>query len=905
LTGTYTDDLLIPKADVQANTGAADYIATYTFKAIGTTTSATALSPIAYIASGTQVKHNDINGLPLIPIISGNAPTINTSSIPNWTINQPYSQTITATGGTGPYTYSPVSGSLAPGMVLNPNGTITGTPTATGTFTFTAEVTDANGIVSTKEFTYTINGTPSISAPTTFASGTLNQAYPNTQVVVSGGTPGYSNYNISSGSLPTGLTIDPVTGIVSGTPTVAGTYSFTVQATDAAGAVATKVYNAFVINATQAPVISAPTTLPNWTVGQPYPNQQVTLTGGTGPYSNYQVSAGSLPNGLTLNPVTGLISGTPTSTGPFTVTLQAQDSLGAIANKSYTFTINSAPVINSPASLPAWTAGQLYPAQTVTLTGGTPGYSNFAVSAGSLPVGMSLNPSTGVLSGTPTASGTFPITISAQDSTGAVASKPYSLVINAAPVISAPTSLPNWTVNQTYPNQQITVTGGTPGYSNYSLSTGSLPAGLALDPNTGLLTGTPTVTGTFSIVVQAFDSTGAVASKPYNFTINAAPSIAGPNSLPNWTVGQPYPPQTIVPQGGTPGYSNFTIVGGSLPAGMSLDPVTGVISGTPTVAGPVNIQVQVQDSTGAKTTTPYSFVVASLPVITSPTSLQDWTVNQPYPTKTVVMSGGTPGYSNFVVTTGALPSGMTLNPATGVISGTPTNTGTYSLQIQGQDSTGAKASYPYSFVINAAPVISAPASLPNWTVNQPYPNQQVALTGGTPGYSKYQVASGTLPTGLTLNSTNGQLTGTPTSTGNFSIVIQAQDSTGAIASKPYNFVINVAPSIAGPNSLPNWTVGQPYPPQTIVPQGGTPGYSNFTIVGGSLPAGMTLDPVTGVISGTPTVAGPVNIQVQVQDSTGAKTTTPYSFVVASLPVIAGQQACRIGLSISHIQRSQW
>ncbi len=885
LTGTYTDDLLVPKADVQANTGSADYVATYTFKAVGTTSAPTALSPIAYIASGTQVKHNDINGLPLIPIISGNAPTIDTTGIPNWTINQPYNQALTTTGGTGPYTYAPIAGSLAPGMVLNPNGTITGTPTSTGTYTFTAQVTDANGIVSTKEFTYTINGTPTIASPTTFTAGTLNQAYPNTPITVTGGTPGYSNYTVSAGALPTGLTLDPVTGVVSGTPTAAGTFSFTVQVTDAAGAVATKVYNAFIINATQAPTITSPTTLPNWTVGQPYPNQQVQLTGGTGPYSNYQVSAGSLPSGLTLDPITGLISGTPTATGTFTVTLQAQDSLGAIANKPYTFTVNSAPVINSPANLPAWTVGQLYPAQTVTLTGGTPGYSNFNISAGNLPNGMSINPTTGVISGTPTSSGTYPITVSAQDSTGAIASKPYSLVINAAPVISSPTVLPNWTVNQPYPSQQIVVTAGTPGYSNYTISAGNLPAGLALDPVTGVLSGTPTATGNFSVTVSALDSTGAEATKPYTFTINVAPSIAGPNSLPNWTVGQPYPATPIVPQGGTPGYSNFQIVGGSLPDGMTLDPVTGVISGTPTVPGPVNIVVQVQDSTGAKTSTPYNFVVNGAPIITSPTSLPNWTVNQAYPSTPVVMTGGTPGYSNFVVSTGSLPAGMTLNNATGVISGTPTTTGSYTLQVQGQDSTGAKATYPYTFTINAAPVITAPTSLPNWTVNQPYPNQQVTLANGTPGYSNYTLASGTLPAGLTLNNSTGLISGTPTVSGNFNITVQAQDTTGALATKPYSFTINVSPSIAGPNSLPNWTVGQPYPSTPIVPQGGTPGYSNFQIVGGTLPAGMTLDPVTGVISGTPTVAGPVSIVVQVQDSTGAKTSTPYNFVVNSLPVI--------------------
>jgi hypothetical protein len=484
--------------------------------------------------------------------------------------------------------------------------------------------------------------------------------------------------------------------------------------------------------------------------------------GGTPGYSNFTIVGGSLPAGMTLDPVTGVISGTPLVPGPVNIQVQVQDSTGAKTTTPYSFVVASLPVIASPTSLQDWTVNQPYPTKSVVMSGGTPGYSNFVVITGSLPAGLSLNPATGVISGTPTNTGNYTLQIQGQDSTGAKASYPYSLVINAAPMISAPASLPNWTVGQQYPLQQVTLTGGTPGYSNYLVSGGSLPAGLSLDQNNGSLTGTPTSTGNFSVVIQAQDSTGVVASKTYNFTINVAPSIAGPNSLPNWTVGQPYPPQTIVPQGGTPGYSNFTVVGGSLPAGMTLDPVTGVISGTPTVPGPVNIQVQVQDSTGAKTTTPYSFVINGLPAITGPASLQDWTIGQPYPNTQVELTKGTPAYSNYVVAAGALPAGMNLNQSTGLISGTPLQTGPFSLIIQAQDSTGAVASHSYLFTINVRPSIAGPTSLPNWTVGQPYPPQTIVPQGGTPGYSNFRVASGQLPPGMTLDPVTGIISGTPT-----------------------------------------------------------------------------------------------------------------------------------------------
>jgi hypothetical protein len=171
-------------------------------------------------------------------------------------------------------------------------------------------------------------------------------------------------------------------------------------------------------------IVLSPSSLPAGQVGTPY-SQTITASGGTGTGFTFSVTGGSLPPGLTLTPG-GLLSGTPTTAGPFTFTISATDSSAFVGSQTYSPTIFPAIVV-SPSSLPAGQVGTPY-SQTITATGGTGTGFTFSVTGGSLPPGLTLTPG-GLLSGTPTTAGNFSFTVTATDSGAFIGSQGYSVAI--------------------------------------------------------------------------------------------------------------------------------------------------------------------------------------------------------------------------------------------------------------------------------------------------------------------------------------------------------------------------------------------------------------------------------------------------------------------------------------------
>ena len=276
------------------------------------------------------------------PVISN--PSIVACPLSGTTVGTSYSQALSATGGSGTLSYSLLSGSLPGGLALNANGTLAGISTTVGTSAVTFQVTDAGNRTGTQACSITVSAAPVvIPAPTLttacpLPAGMAGAVYSQT-LLASGGTAPLTFSQ--SGILPTGLTLSSA-GVLSGTPSVSNTFSFTVTVTDSGSRASSQVCSLSISHAAPvAPPVVPPVATPlSFTTSCPLPSAtllsayatNLVSAGGTAPYS-YSITAGALPRPLTLTS-SGLVSGAPFHIGTYTFTLEVRDAALATASRS-------------------------------------------------------------------------------------------------------------------------------------------------------------------------------------------------------------------------------------------------------------------------------------------------------------------------------------------------------------------------------------------------------------------------------------------------------------------------------------------------------------------------------------------------------------------------------------------
>lgn len=419
----------------------------------------------------------------------------------------PYSSAFSASGGTAPLTFSLINSSLPPGLVLNPaTGAITGTPTTPGQFVFQGRVTDANNATAQALFVINVSPAPLSVLTGALPAGRVAEPY-QTSIGALGGLPPYS-FSLASGALPPGVSLLG-NGTLQGTPAAPGEFAFTVRVEDSKGSTAT---GSFQILVRPAPLVILTSALPAGTTASAY---SVTLaaSGGVTPYA-WTLASGSLPSGLTLDPATGTISGTPAATGEFPVTVTVTDAQGAAASRSLVIRIFE-PLRILTTALPEGTEGVAYQAQ-LQAAGGAPPYV-FSVLSGELPGGLALA-GDGSISGAPAASGEFTFTVRVTDSVQLTHERVFTLKVFLRPAIITET-LPDGRVGDAY-SATLSATGRGP--FNWSLSAGALPQGLSLNAQTGAITGTPVQHGDFSIGITVTDGNQPPLSTQRTFLLRIA-----------------------------------------------------------------------------------------------------------------------------------------------------------------------------------------------------------------------------------------------------------------------------------------------------------------------------------------------------------------------------------------------
>lgn len=732
-----------------------------------------------------------------------------------------------ADGGTGPYSWTATG--LPTGFSMTSGGILSGTPTAATTATITFTVIDATGqaVVATRSLTIK----PAVAISTaSLPNGQVSLAYASTTVAGTGGT---SPYTFSATGLPTGLSMSSA-GVITGTPTAAGSYSVVVTITDSIYATATRT---FAVTIRSALSISSPASLASGTVSTAYTSTTVAASGGLAPYT---FAATGLPSGMSMSSA-GVITGTPTAAGTYTVVATVTDTAGATATATYSLSIasnasNANPMtalqqfqllVEGNAALGTWDI------EGAAAVGGNMTFKNYqkvssqetstlTVQSGGTALGLvvggyvDLNGSTEdlkvdkgwmALGSTPSQSlltfsdelhlvkagvndnYTLP-RVRSVNKQGKQATS-AAIVPNAFPFATAFTTvrtmsarmaslspatcsaLASPVVTSAYGNHTVTLTSGRVNVWNLTIADITAMNNVAgpVQPSSS----TP-------LIINVTDS-GSV-TLPVRYWDLVKEDLSAPGMLWNF-----------------PNASSITIT-------SSFQGTLYAPNATVTIAD-VNIKgdVVAKSLDYRPWTSKLAHFTASVPClgsgsayVASPSGLSPLEVGVAMTSVTFSAAGGTAPYSWSAT---GLPAGVTMSSG-GVLSGTPTTAGTYTIVARFTDASGAATTRSYSVVVNGAPSISAPASIPDGQVGVAYTATTLTVSGGI---SPYTWSASGLPAGLSISSA-GVISGTPTTeslSGATTATITVRDSANVTATRTYSiFIANASVPSGCPLNPSGW-----------------------------------------------------------------------------------------------------
>lgn len=710
-------------------------------------------------------------------------------------------------------------------------------------------------------------------------------SYYNAAIYTSGATDPYQ-LAVTVGSLPPGLSLRNWGGgaDIEGVPVQAGSYRFTITATDSSpppgGPFSRSVeYTLDILPSSGLTILTDPALL-SGTQGSPFTGRMFAV-GGVSPH-HFRIVQGRLPDGLSLGD-DGTLTGTPNEAGNFVVTVEATDSTAGTPLTTLAqvpIHVVGVPLSFGPDALPQGQSQKPY-SQRFVGVGGRPPYA-FRIDAGALPAGLSLYGAT--IEGTPNVAGTFPITVTMSDAAGATVSRDYTLQVALAPLRHDEVILPEAIVGQSYAFALSGIAQG--GLRPYRFEVvGGLPAGLQMNAD-GYISGRVQETGRFTLEVDVYNSGESSPAARWSFDLRArqaSVTIRYPERPAPAVIGRQYA-SVVGAVGGQPPY-RYTLSAGQLPPGLTID-AYGVIQGIPTAVGRYDATITATDSTtspaAATGSREFAFVVEPSQLLLQPDVFADGRQGVAYDI-TLQVSNGVAPY-RFSITAGALPPGLTLS-GDGRISGTPgaspqqEGLHTYGFTIGATDAEGRTGAWPTGITVEHLAIV--PSSIPTAIYGQTYRIDFVAVNGTPP--VAWSLKQSTLPAGVTFDPATATLAGTPAAMGLYGFVIDVTDADHRRTEQAYTLLVSTQALSLDVANVPDAAVGRPYA-TTIAAAGGVPPYRiALSGDGGALPPGLSMD-ADGRITGLPTIAGTYTFTVVLSDSASPASATlqrEYRIVVAA------------------------